>query len=104
VVASPRAVAARAALDPLQLKKLLWWVDRLKANVFSGDQIPKDRIPGSLSDRSDLTVTVENAWRFELPGAFRGIYTVVHREGRKPTIIVLEILSHKDYDRLFGHR
>jgi hypothetical protein len=96
-------VSDRATLDAVQLKKLRWWVDRLKANVFAGDQIPKDRIPSGLAQRSGLRVPLENAWRIELPGAFRGIYTIVHNEGRKPTVLMLEILSHKEYDTLFGY-
>jgi len=103
-VATSGAVAARARLDATQLKKLLWWVDRLKLNVFAGDQIPKDRIPSSLGARHGISVPLENAWRFELPGAFRAIYTIVSVEGRKPSVLVLEILSHKEYDRLFGYR
>jgi hypothetical protein len=72
--------------------------------VFAGDQVPKDRIPHELGERSGLSTAVENAWRIELPGAYRGIYTVVAVEGRKPAVLVLEILSHKEYDRLFGYR
>ena len=104
MAASRRAVAARPQLDAKQLKKLQWWVERLKGDVFAGDQIPKDRIPSSLGERSGLASPVENSWRFELPGAYRGIYTVVAVEGRKPAVLVLEILSHKEYDRLFGYR
>ena len=97
-------MSRRASLDLVQLKKLRWWVERLKANVFAGDQIPKDRIPAALAERSGLRVPLENAWRIELPGAFRGIYTIVHNEGRKPSVLMLEILSHKEYDKLFGYR
>jgi hypothetical protein len=103
-VATTRAARARGELDPKQAKKLAWWVERLKADVFCGDQIPKDRIPRGLSERNGIEPPVENAWRFELPGAFRGIYTVANEDGRKPAVIVLEILSHKEYDRLFGYR
>ena len=91
-------------MDATQLKKLVGWVDRLKANVFSGDQVPKDRIPRGLAERSRISGPLENAWRFELPGAFRGIYTIVATPDRKPVVVILEILSHKEYDRLFGYR
>lgn len=103
-MATTRAVAARDRLDPKQRKKLSWWVERLKGDVLCGDQIPKDRILRALSERNGLDAPVENAWQFELSGPFRGIYTVLHEQGRKPAVIVLEILSHKEYDRLFGYR
>jgi len=44
-----------------------------------------------------------NAWRFELPLAFRGIYTVQSSPGTGTVVLVLELLSHKDYERLFGY-
>lgn len=100
----PRALAAEKGLQPRQRKQLSWWIGRLKSDAFAGDQIPKDRIPPQLGPRSDLPANLTNAWRFELPLAFRGIYTVQSSPGTGTVVLILEILSHKDYDRIFGYR
>jgi len=101
---SQRVAEAEKFLDTKQMRKLRWWYGRLKADVFAGDQIPKDRIPAELSTRNGLPAAVSNAWRFELPGAFRGIYTVQPSDLRRPVVVVLEVLFHKGYDQLFGYR
>jgi hypothetical protein len=101
---SARVAQAERSLDIKQMRNLAWSYGRLKADVFAGDQIPKDRIPAVLSTRNGLPGAVSNAWRFELPGAFRGIYTVQPSDARRPVVVVLEVLSHKEYDQLFGYR
>lgn len=100
----PRARSSEAVLQPKQRKKLQWWIARLKQNVFAGDQIPKDRIPLQLATRSGLPSPLTSAWRFELPLAYRGVYTVQSAPGIGTVVLILEILSHKEYDRLFGYR
>jgi len=101
----PRAQSADAELQPKQRKKLQWWIARLKQDIFAGDQIPKARIPTSLATRSGLPPSsLTNTWRFELPLAYRGVYTVQSAPGVGTMVLVLEILSHKEYDRLFGYQ
>ena len=100
----PRARAAEAELQPKQRKKLKWWIVRLKEDAFAGDQIPKDRIPLQLATRSGLSSPLTNAWRIELPLAYRGVYTVESAPGVGTLVLILEVLSHKEYDRLFGYR
>jgi len=100
----PRARSADAKLQPKQQKKLRWWIARLKHDVFAGDQIPKGRIPLQLATHSGLPSPLTNAWRFELPLAYRGLYTVQSAPGVGTVVLILEILSHKEYDRLFGYR
>ena len=97
-----RAKEARDSLATSQRKKFEWWVERLRGDVFAGDQIQKGRIPAVLGKRNAWPEPLGNAWRFELPLAYRGIYTIItSTEGR--VIVILEILSHKEYDRLFGY-
>ena len=96
--------SAQAKLQPKQRKNLQWWIARLKQDVFAGDQIPKDRIPLQLAVRSGLPFPLTNAWRFELPVAYRGAYTVQSAPGVGTVVLILEVLSHKEYDRLFGYR
>lgn len=100
---SPRAATAQASLRPAQKRKLGWWIHRLAQDPFAGDQIPKSRIPSSLATRNGLRSPLTNAWRFELPLAYRGIYTVQGYAGAGVVILILEVLSHKEYDRLFGY-
>lgn len=83
---------------------MAWWIARLKTDAFAGDQIPKSRIPAQLAARNGLKGPVTNAWRFELPLAFRAIYTIQSSPGTGAVALILEILSHKEYDRLFGYR
>jgi hypothetical protein len=101
---SQRASAARADLDPVQTRKLEWWFDRLRSDAFAGDQIPKGRIPGGLAARHGLPRPLRNLWRFELPGGLRGLYTIGVGPGRGAIVLVLEILTHREYDRLLGYR
>jgi len=100
----PRARSSEEKLQPQQRKKLQWWITRLKQDVFTGDQISKNRIPPQLATRSRLPSPLTNAWRFELPLAYRGVYTVQSAPGAGTLVLILEILSHGEYDRLFGYR
>jgi len=101
---SARVEDAEQSLDASQRRKLQRWFARLKDDVFAGDQIPKDRIPAAIAARSGLPFPLTNAWRVELPGAFRAIYTVQPSAARHPIVLFLEVLSHKEYERLFGYR
>ncbi|HLF06938.1 MAG TPA: hypothetical protein VI893_07205 [Thermoplasmata archaeon] len=94
---------AETRLEPKQRKRLEWWIGRLKGDAFAGDQIPKDRIPDGLATRNGLKPPLTNAWRFELPLAYRGVYTVQSSLERDVRVIILEVLSHKEYDRLLGY-
>ncbi len=100
----PRARSAEVELQPKQRKKLQWWIARLMQDVFAGDPIPKGQIPPQLATRSGLPSPLPNAWRFELPLAFRGVHTVQSAPGVGTMVLIVEILSHKEYDRLFGYR
>ncbi len=104
VLLRPRAATAAKRLEPKARKKLAWWIARLKQDAFAGDQIPKARIPPQLGSRSRLPSAPTNAWRFELPLEYRGIYTVQSSPGTGTIVLLLEILSHRDYDGLLGYR
>jgi Txe/YoeB family toxin of Txe-Axe toxin-antitoxin module len=66
----------------------------IKANPFYGDNIPKEKIPKSYN--------IQNLWRAELTNYWRMLYTI---KGDQIEIIcfILDILSHKDYDKKFGY-
>jgi hypothetical protein len=71
----------------------------LLANCLHGEVVRKGAIPGSLRKKYGL----ENLYVEDLPDFWRLLYTVVKSEGRR-VILVLEIVSHKDYDRWFPGR
>ena len=84
-------------------KQLKEWLDRavqdLKKNAFSGIQIPKRLIPKEYHARyGPLT----NAWKYNLPNAWRLIYTI-KRDEVVVLSVVLEWMSHKEYERRFGY-
>jgi len=99
VLVSEEATRERRRLRPAQERKLLWWRDRLATDPTAGDNIRRDLIPRDLRRRFG----VENLWRAELPGGWRLLYTIVARVDVRPEVRILRILTHKEYDRLFGY-
>ena|SRR3989344_2391649 len=86
-----------------QEKQLKEWLDRaftdLEKNAFCGIQIPKRLIPKEYFTKlNDL----ENLWKYNLPNAWRLIYTI-----KKDKVVVLSIilewLDHKEYERRFNY-
>lgn len=67
--------------------------------VTAGDHISKSKIPDSLRKEYGI----DNLWRIELPEGWRALYTVISRPSEETTVSILRILSHKEYDRLFGY-
>ena len=70
----------------------------LKDNPQFGDPIAKRLIPKLLRDKG-----IQNLYRAELSNYWRMIYTI---EGNKVEIFlfVLNIVDHKDYNKLFGYK
>lgn len=86
-------------LNDLDLKK---FIDRafcdIKANPFCGIQIPKKQIPKDYIKKFNIN----NVWKYNLPDAWRLIYSV---EGGEVVIltIILEWMDHKEYERRFNY-
>ncbi len=79
-----------------QLDKAL---NNLKENAFCGIQIPKRLIPKEYPKKfGKLT----NLWKYNLPGAWRLIYTV---KDSKISIlsVLLEWMDHKTYEKRFNY-
>jgi Txe/YoeB family toxin of Txe-Axe toxin-antitoxin module len=74
-------------------------IDLLKENPFYGNQIPRKKMPKKYSKKYDA----DNVWRIELSDRWRMIYTIT---GNKLEIIsfIMDIFSHKDYDKVFGYK
>jgi len=84
-------------------KQLKEWLDRavtdLKKNAFSGIQIAKRLIPKEYHAKYG---PLDNLWKYNLPNAWRMIYTI-KRDEVVVLSIVLEWMKHKDYEKRFGY-
>jgi len=84
-------------------KQLYSWLVRafkdLEEDAFIGIQIQKKLIP---KDYKQKFGKIDNLWKYNLPNAWRLIYTI-----KKDQIIVLSIIlewmSHKEYERKFNY-
>lgn len=84
-------------------KQLKEWLDRaaedLKKNAFCGIQIAKKLIPKEYHAKYG---PLDNLWKYNLPDAWRLIYTI-KRDKVVVLSIVLEWMTHKDYEKRFGY-
>ena len=84
-------------------KQLKEWLDRarndLQKNAFCGIQIPKRLIPKEYHQKYG---TLTNLWKYNLPNAWRLIYTI-KRDEVIVLSVVLEWMTHKEYEKRFGY-
>lgn len=83
------------------LKAIRDKTELIKANRHYGDPIAKRLIPREFVQQ----YAVSNLFRVELPSFWRMLYTLTNDE-REIEIVafVLDIGSHKDYDKTMGYR
>ena len=83
-------------------QKLFKWITRaikdLKEDAFSGIAIPKDRVPKKYQKEFEA----KSIWKYDLPKAFRLIYTVENNQV-EVFAIVLEWFDHKSYEKRFKY-
>lgn len=83
-------------------KKLYKWICRafedLEENAFCGIQVQKKLIPKVYIEKYGI----DNLWKYDLPKGWRLIYSVANGEIQILSII-LEWMSHKDYEKRFGY-
>ncbi len=83
-------------------RRLREWLERafgdLEGNAFCGIQIPKRLIPKDYARK----YSVHNLWKYNLPDAWRLIYSIENQEIIVVSII-LEWLDHKEYERRFKY-
>jgi hypothetical protein len=72
--------------------------DDISENAFCGIQIPKKMIPKKYLKEYEI----DNLWKYNLPGAWRLLYSVA-RDEVIVIAIVLEWLPHKEYEKRFGY-
>ncbi len=84
-------------------KRLYEWITRafedLELDSFSGIQIPKKLIPKEYEKKFGK---LDNLWKYNLPNAWRLIYTV-KRDQVVVLSIILEWLDHKEYEQRFNY-
>ncbi len=73
-------------------------LDDLKQNPACGIKILSKLIPKEYKQKFGIN----NLWKYNLPGAWRLLYTL-EADKIKILAIVLEWLSHKDYERRFKY-
>lgn len=73
-------------------------IHNIEKNAFCGIQIPKKLRPLEYSKKYGAT----NLWKYDLPNAWRLLYTI--RGGKAIVVsVVLEWMSHKEYERKFNY-
>lgn len=70
----------------------------LEKNAFAGIQIQKKVIPKIYLQQHKI----HNLWKYNLPDGWRLLYSIENQEGFVVSIII-EWLSHKEYERRFGY-
>jgi len=80
--------------DPTK-KALVKAFEDIKDDFRSGEYIPKNKIPKSLEK-----LGINNLRVYDLPSAWRLLYSVVN-DDIEIISIILDWISHKDYDKLF---
>ena len=83
-------------------KKLYQWICRafedLEKNSFCGVRIQKKLIPKVYIEK----YKIDNLWKYDLPKGWRIIYSIANGQISVLSII-LEWMSHKDYERRFRY-
>jgi len=70
----------------------------ISTNAFCGIQVPKKLIPSTYQQK----YTIHNLWKYDLPQGWRLLYSI---ESNQVIVcsIILEWLSHTEYERRFGY-
>jgi hypothetical protein len=83
-------------------ERLHGWIERairdIGEDAFCGIQIPKRLIPNVYVKR----FCIDNLWKYDLPKGWRLLYSVT-REDIFVVSILLEWMSHKDYEKRFRY-
>ena len=84
--------------DPKMYDFIVRAFEDIKNNAFCGIQIPKKLIPKEYLKKYG----VRNLWKYNLPDAWRLIYSV---EGKNLLVfsIILEWMDHKTYEKRFQY-
>ena len=95
IVGIQRKIGKTNSAEIQMLNSIKNKIELVKQNPFYGDNVKTNLIPKKYK--------VPNLWRVELTNYWRMLYTI---RGDEVEIIcfVLEIISHKDYDKIMGYK
>ncbi len=82
--------------EPLK-KALIKAIKEIKENVFCGRNVKKKLIPKELINK----YKINNLWIYNLPFAWRLLYSITPSKDIKIIAALLDWMNHKDYERLF---
>ena len=82
--------------DPIR-KSLVRAINTLKEDAFSGRNVKKNLIPKSLIQKYGLN----NLWIYNLQDGWRMLYVLTPSEEVQIIAVILDWMSHKDYEKLF---
>jgi Txe/YoeB family toxin of Txe-Axe toxin-antitoxin module len=85
--------------DDFLRKSITKGIRDLKANAFSGIQIPKRLFPKEYVKK----YKINNLWKYNLPKGWRLLYTLTADNEIELVSVILEWLDHKQYERRFNY-
>jgi len=74
-------------------------LDVLRENMFAGDSVEKKKFPKIYILKYDIT----SLYKYNLDKSHRLTYALVADE-LGTSVVVLEIMNHKEYEKRFGYR
>jgi hypothetical protein len=83
--------------DPIK-KALIRAIENIKEDYQSGEYIPKNKIPKAYLKKYGIN----NVRVYDLPSFWRLMYTITGSDEIGIISVVLDWMSHKDYDKLFN--
>ena len=89
---------AESRTSAQRLKELARLEAILERKPFFGRNVPKNLIPSRLAAQG-----IANLFRNDLPDGWRMLHTFIEVDSLQVAYI-LAVMSHEDYDKLFGYR
>lgn len=83
--------------DPIK-KALINAIRNIKEDYRAGEYIPKSKVPIAYLNK----YKIDNIRVYDLPSAWRLMYTITGNSEIEIISILLDWMDHKDYERLFG--
>jgi len=74
-------------------------IDDLKKNPFCGIKLKHNLFPKEYMQKYKIT----NLWKYNLPGGWRIIYTLLDESEVELLSVILEWFNHKEYERRFNY-
>jgi Txe/YoeB family toxin of Txe-Axe toxin-antitoxin module len=71
----------------------------IQKNAFCGVRIPKRLIPKEYVQKYEIN----NLWKYDLPNAWRLVYSIVTPNKIEILAVIMEWFNHKNYERRFKY-